>query len=133
MRRVASVIALAPGQLAEYESLHAAVWPGVFAQITRSGIRNYSIYRYGELLFSYFEYLGDDYAGDIAAMAADPETRAWWAVCSPLQRPVPEHREGECGTSCRRCSTPPKRRGSPGSRRAARRGPSPGRRAAPSA
>lgn len=95
MRRVASVIGLPRGGAEEYERLHAKVWPGVLAQIERSNVRNYSIYRYGELLFSYFEYIGDDYEADLAAMAADPETQRWWSVCSPLQRAVPERVEGE--------------------------------------
>jgi L-rhamnose mutarotase len=95
MRRVASVIGLPSEGAAEYERLHAEVWPTVLAQIERSGIRNYSIYRYGELLFSYFEYVGADYDADMAAMAADAETQRWWALCSPLQRTVPERADGE--------------------------------------
>ncbi|QEO10436.1 L-rhamnose mutarotase [Protaetiibacter larvae] len=95
MRRVASVIGLPEGGAAEYEELHAAVWASVVAQIAASNIRNYSIYRYGELLFSYFEYVGEDYEADMAAMAADPETQRWWELCEPLQRPVPERAPGE--------------------------------------
>lgn len=95
MRRFASVIGVPPENREEYERYHAAVWPGVLAQITRSNIRNYSIYRYGELLFAYYEYVGDDYEADMAAMAADPETKRWWAVQEPLQSPVPDRRDGE--------------------------------------
>lgn len=95
MKRVAQVIGLDPEQVDEYERVHRDVWPGVLAQIANSGIRNYSIYRYGTLLFSYFEYVGDDYEGDMAAMAEDPTTQEWWAVCMPMQRPVAERAEGE--------------------------------------
>jgi L-rhamnose mutarotase len=95
VQRVAAVIGLEPSGTAEYERLHANVWDEVLRQIDRSNIRNYSIFRYGELLFSYFEYVGDDLAADLAAMAADPDTRRWWALCSPLQRPVPERGSGE--------------------------------------
>ena len=95
MRRVASVIGLPPESAERYEQLHAAVWPAVLAQIAASHIANYSIYRYGELLFSYFEYLGSDYEADMAAMAADAATQEWWAVCNPLQRPVDGRAEGE--------------------------------------
>jgi len=95
VRRVASVIGLDPAGVAEYERLHADVWADVLAQIARSNIRNYSIYRYGDLLFSYYEYVGDDLEADLAAMAADPVTQRWWALCSPLQRPVPESRAGQ--------------------------------------
>lgn len=93
--RVAQVIRLDPERIEEYERLHAAVWPEVLAQIARSGIRNYSIYRYETLLFATLDYLGTDFEADMAAMAADPATQRWWALCEPMQRPVIERREGE--------------------------------------
>ena len=95
MKRVAQVIGLPAENAAEYERLHAEVWPTVLDRLARSNIRNYSIYRHGELLFSYFEYVGDDYEADLAAIAADPETQRWWTFTDPLQRPVPEHADGE--------------------------------------
>jgi L-rhamnose mutarotase len=95
VKRLASVIGLPAEHREEYERLHAAVWPAVLERLTRSNIRNYSIYRYGDLLFSYYEYVGDDLDADLAAMAADPVTREWWALCSPLQRPLPERGPGE--------------------------------------
>ncbi len=95
MRRIASVIGIAPENIEEYEALHAAVWPSVLARLSESNVANYSIYRYGELLFSYFEYVGDDFDRDMDAMAADPATQDWWAICKPMQRPVPDRAEGE--------------------------------------
>jgi len=95
VRRVGSVIGLDPAGVAEYERLHRHVWDDVLAQIARSNIRNYSIYRYGDLLFSYYEYVGEDLEADLAAMAADPVTTRWWALCEPLQRPLPERGPGQ--------------------------------------
>ena len=95
MKRIASVIGLPPESVDRYESLHAAVWPVVLTRISASNVVNYSIYRYGELLFSYMEYAGDDFDADMAAMAADPSTQDWWAVCMPLQRPLDDRAEGE--------------------------------------
>ncbi|HEV7565961.1 MAG TPA: L-rhamnose mutarotase [Microbacteriaceae bacterium] len=95
MKRIASVIGIAPENIEQYEALHANAWPGVLARLSASNITNYSIYRYGELLFSYLEYVGDDYDADMAAMAADPTTKEWWAICEPLQRPVADRAEGE--------------------------------------
>jgi L-rhamnose mutarotase len=95
VRRIGSVIGLDAAGAQEYERLHADVWPDVLRQIARSNIRNYSIYRYGDLLFSYYEYVGTDLAADLAAMAADAVTQRWWALCSPLQRPVAERRPDE--------------------------------------
>ena len=95
MRRVASVIGVDPAGVEEYERLHAHVWPTVLERIAASNIVNYSIYRHGDVLFSYFEYVGDDWDADMAAMAADPETQRWWAVCMPLQRPFEGRAEGD--------------------------------------
>ena len=94
-KRVASVIGLPAEHREEYERHHAAVWPGVLDRLARSGIRNYSIFRHDELLFAYYEYAGDDYEADMAAIAADPETQRWWAVQQPLQKPVGDRPAGQ--------------------------------------
>ena len=90
VQRIAKVVGLPTESMAEYERLHQAVWPTVLSRITASNIHNYSIYRYGELLFSYMEYTGDDLEADMAAMAADPETQRWWALMEPLQKQTPD-------------------------------------------
>ncbi len=100
MTRHASIIALPDAGMAEYRRLHAAVWPDVLAMIRRCGIRNYSIYLRRlpdgrHYLFSYFEYIGTDFAADMARMAADPVTQEWWKLCKPLQEPLSDRVEGE--------------------------------------
>jgi L-rhamnose mutarotase len=95
MRRYGSVIGVKPDGIAEYERLHADTWPEVLAAIHAANIRNYSIFRLGNLLFAYFEYIGDDHAGDMARIAADPKTREWWAHTDPLQEPLPDRQPGE--------------------------------------
>lgn len=95
MQRYASVIGVKPDAREEYERIHAAVWPEVLAKIHETNIRNYSIYRYGHLLFSYFEYVGDDFEADMQKMADDPMTQKWWDVCKPMQSPVDDRGEGE--------------------------------------
>ena len=97
MKRYGSVIGVKPEAIAEYKRVHAAVWPEVLKQIERSHIRNYSIFlkRPDNLLFSYFEYHGTDYEADMAAMAADPVTQEWWALCMPMQAPLDTRKEGE--------------------------------------
>jgi L-rhamnose mutarotase len=93
--RLASVIGLPAENAAEYERLHADVWPAVLERLRNSNMTNYSIYRHGELLFSYLEYTGDDLDADNAAIAADAATQEWWAVCEPLQRPLADRAPGE--------------------------------------
>jgi L-rhamnose mutarotase len=97
MKRYGMAIGIRPEKIVEYKQLHAAVWPSVLEQIRRSHIRNYTIYlREPEnLLFSHFEYEGDDFEADMAAMAADPETQRWWAVCVPCQAPLASRQSGE--------------------------------------
>jgi L-rhamnose mutarotase len=91
----AFVIRLRPEAAAEYRRIHADVWPAVLAQIARSHIRDYSIHLHDGLLFGRYTYAGEDYAADMAAMAADPETQRWWAITNPMQEPLPTRAEGE--------------------------------------
>ena len=95
MRRVAQVIGVKPDQIEAYEALHREVWPGVLDAITRHNIRNYSIFRDGDRLFSYFEYIGDDYEADMAGIAADPTTQEWWEHTAPMQAPDDDRQPGE--------------------------------------
>jgi L-rhamnose mutarotase len=95
MKRYGSVIKVRPEKFEEYKTLHAAVWTGVLKMITECNIRNYSLYLQDGYLFSYMEYIGDDYAADMAKMAADPETQRWWDICMPCQKPLETRAEGE--------------------------------------
>jgi len=95
MKRYGMVLKVRPEKLQEYKTLHAAVWPGVLKKIAECNIRNYSIYHKDGYLFSYFEYMGNDFAADMARMAADKTTQKWWAVCIPCQEPLETRAPGE--------------------------------------
>ena len=95
MKRYGSVIRVKLDRLAEYKAYHAQVWPGVLKTIHDCNIRNYSIYFKDGFLFSYFEYVGDDYDADMAKMGEDPTTQKWWAIMKPIQDPLPTRAEGE--------------------------------------
>jgi L-rhamnose mutarotase len=100
MKRYGMVIGLKAEKIDEYKRLHAAVWPEVLKMIAQCHIRNYSIYLRTlddgrHYLFSYFEYTGDDFAADMATMAADPATQRWWSVCQPCQQPLDHRRPDE--------------------------------------
>ncbi len=103
MTRYGMVIGLRPEKVAEYKKLHAAAWPDVLRMIHECHIRNYSIYlrqleNGRHYLFSYFEYVGDDFDADMAKMAADPTTQKWWALCKPCQEPLENRAPGEWWT-----------------------------------
>lgn len=95
MTRYGMMIRIKPGYEEEYRRYHAAVWPEVLEMIRECRIENYSIYWKDDLLFSYFEYHGDDFNGDMARMAAHAKTRDWWAVMEPMQQPVESRKPGE--------------------------------------
>jgi L-rhamnose mutarotase len=94
VKRCGSVNRLRPEFEARYRELHANAWPTILNRLHQSHIQNYSIYLYEidgiKLLFSYFEYTGDDFAADMQAIADDPETQRWWTLTDPCQNPLPE-------------------------------------------
>jgi L-rhamnose mutarotase len=94
VRRFGQLIRVRPDSIEAYERLHGEPWPAVSAAIRRANIRNYSIFRHDGLLFGYLEYVGADYPGDMARLAADPDVRAWWALTDAMQEPFPERTVG---------------------------------------
>jgi len=98
--RYAMVVGLKPDQVERYKMLHANTWPGVLNRITECNIRNYSIHlvelKMDEYyLFSYFEYVGDDFEADMNNMAEDETTLRWWKETDPTQIPIETAGDGE--------------------------------------
>lgn len=91
------VIGLKPDLVEQYKRLHAAVWPEVLALISDCNIRNYSIFikEPENLLFGYWEYVGENFEADMSKMAADPKNQEWWTVCMPCQEPFSTRNSGE--------------------------------------
>ena len=83
MIRFGQIGKLKSDKIEEYCVLHAQPWPEVLKTITDCNLRNYSIFRHGDLVFAYFEYVGEDYEADMAKMAADPVTQDWWKCTHP--------------------------------------------------
>lgn len=94
-RRFGQTILLKPEGADEYIKHHAAVWPGVLKMIKDCNIQNYSIFKKDLVLFAYFEYVGNDFEGDMAKMAADTETQRWWDTVKPLMQPIENRNAGE--------------------------------------
>ena len=89
------VCGIKPDRIEEYKKLHAAVWPEVLEMIKKCNLQNYSIFLKDELLFSYFEYTGEDFERDMRNMGTDPVTQRWWDVCKPCMNPLETRAEGE--------------------------------------
>lgn len=94
IQRFGMVTGLKPEKMEYYKKLHAAVWPEVQKEITECNIQNYSIFLKkinGELLlFSYFEYTGNNFDEDMKKMTADSATQRWWKETDPCQQPLPD-------------------------------------------
>lgn len=98
-RRIGLVIELRPEKEQIYRELHADTWQSVLDRISASNLRRYSIFLTEidpgrPLLFGVYDYIGDDLEQDMAAIAADPATQAWWKETDPCQKPVPTAGEG---------------------------------------
>ncbi|HIG48297.1 MAG TPA: L-rhamnose mutarotase [candidate division Zixibacteria bacterium] len=95
MQRYGMVLKVKPEKIEKYKEYHADIWSGVADIINECNIRNYSIYLKDDYLFSYFEYIGEDFKADMDKMAADPTTQKWWDIMMPMQDPLPTRKEGE--------------------------------------
>ncbi|MGH9432575.1 MAG: L-rhamnose mutarotase [Terriglobia bacterium] len=95
LKRYGQLLRVRPEAREEYIRYHQKVWPEVLKTIYDCNIRNYSIFLRDDFLFAYFEYIGLDYAADMAKMAADPKTQEWWAIMMPMQDPIQTRSEGE--------------------------------------
>lgn len=98
IKRFGSVIGLKPEKEQYYRKLHANVWPDVIKTIKRANIQNYSIY-VTELdgkkyLFSYLEYVGNNFEADMQSIADDPITQKWWKETDPCQRQLSSRNPG---------------------------------------
>ncbi len=91
MKRFCQRAFLKPEKIEEYRKLHAAVWPDVLKTIHECNLRNYSISIMGDMVVSYFEYIGDNYDADMEKMAEDPITQKWWTHTHPCFR---DHEKG---------------------------------------
>jgi L-rhamnose mutarotase len=87
------VIGVKPDQIAAYKKLHAGSNAGVRDLLAQANMKNFSIYLHklddGQYyLFGYYEYVGSDYAADMAKLAAEPRNQAWLEVTDAMQRPL---------------------------------------------
>ena len=49
--------------------------------------------------------MGNDFAADMAKMAADPVTQQWWDVCKPCQVPLADRARASGGPRWKRSFT----------------------------
>jgi len=74
-QRSAFVLRVRPDKIDEYVDAHQNVWPEMLAALHEAGIRNYTIFREGNLVFGYFE--SDDLEAAAAYMEAQEINARW--------------------------------------------------------
>lgn len=91
--RIGMVIKIDSLRIKEYLTLHADSNPGVRDLLTKYHMRNFSIFmtqledgNYYE--FGYYEYKGNNYEADMAALDAEPRNKEWLKICDPMQIPL---------------------------------------------
>lgn len=95
MKRFGQVIKVDEKNKDLYIKYHQNVPQAVQDLIHECNMRNYSIFIKDDLLFAYFEYVGDDFEGDMAKMAANEENKKWWELVRPFQIPIETAKPGE--------------------------------------
>ena len=74
---------LKPEKIGEYVELHKNPWPEILQIISECNITNYSISIRGDELYTYYEYVGDDYDADMAKMESKSIMQEWWKHTKP--------------------------------------------------
>lgn len=97
MRRFGQLLGLRTECIDEYKHHHARIWPEIEQAIRAAGIRNYSIFLRGDLLFGYYEYAGpdDEFEARMQALAEAPRMREWWDLMEAMQVPEPDREPGD--------------------------------------
>ena len=75
LQHIGHVWRVKPGMADEYRRRHATVWPEIDALLRRLGIQSYSIYLWGEIVFSHMDV--DDYER-LLREEGDAELAARW-------------------------------------------------------
>ncbi len=93
MERKAWMGRIRPGMQAEYKRRHDQLWPEMRAMLKEAGIRNYTIWSDGNLLFGYYECeKGVEHADRVQAQS--PVCARWNAYMEDVLELVMDPRTG---------------------------------------
>lgn len=84
MKRIATITKLKPGMKDEYQKLHNEIWEDMVNAGHKYNMRNFSIFWHEDYLFSYFEYIGDNYEEDMQKKNSLPVTQKWRAATGAM-------------------------------------------------
>jgi L-rhamnose mutarotase len=89
MQRYAFVMRLKKGCEQEYKRRHDAIWPELKELLSRSGVRDYSIFLHEEtgMLFAVQKLEG---MSSSQSQGADPVVQKWWAYMADIMETNPD-------------------------------------------
>ena len=85
MKRIGTIMKLKPGATEDYIKIHNEIWDDVVKAAHEANMCNYTIYRLNDYLFSYYEYIGDDFEADMAKKNALPISKRWQEATGELR------------------------------------------------
>ena len=93
MKRVGMVIGTVPEKLDLYKKLHSDDHAGVRHLLKKYHFQNFNIFITQmddgkDYLFGYYEYTGDDFEKDDAALRTEPDYAEWLSVTDSCQKPL---------------------------------------------
>lgn len=74
---------LKPEKVDDYIKLHSEPWPELMELLDKCHIHHYSISVRGAEVFTYYEYTGEDYDGDMKIMNESAVMQKWWTFSKP--------------------------------------------------
>ena len=83
MKRVITYAQLKPEKIEDYIKLHEKPWPELLEMLSSFNITNYSISIRGNELYTYYEYVGEDYDADMEKMNNSDIMQKWWVYSKP--------------------------------------------------
>jgi len=81
----------------EYKVLHQHCPQTIRNLLKEVHIDHFSIFlkEPENILFSYWEYTGENFEKDMKKMADNEDNKAWWQLCGPCQKPFSTRKKGE--------------------------------------
>ena len=93
MGRYAFQLHVRAGKENEYDKRHESVWPELMNDLRDAGVREYSIFRRGQMLFLYLKV--DDFDQFLERMKRSVANQKWQAMMSDFFEPVADLKAGE--------------------------------------
>ncbi|MEE0946762.1 MAG: L-rhamnose mutarotase [Acutalibacteraceae bacterium] len=90
MKRIGTVTKVKEGMMDAYIKIHDEIWDDVVEASHSCGTRNFTIFAIGDYLFSYSEYVGDDFEADMKRKAELPAIKKWKEATGAMLTPVNE-------------------------------------------